>query len=133
MSVFVTDTHPIVWFTLGKRRELSPKVLAAFENAVAGNGFIYVPAVVLWEAAILERKGRIKLTGGFSRWTETVLKNSGFGIAPLEPAAIELAVGYNFNNDPFDAAIAAAAAELSLPLITKDTAITESNLVEIYW
>ena len=85
MSVYVTDTHPLVWFTLGKRRELSPKALAAFENAAAGNGFIYVPAVVLWETAILERKGRIKLNVGFLRWTETIFKNSGFGIAPLAP------------------------------------------------
>ena len=45
MSVFVTDTHPVVWFTLNKHRDLSPKVLAAFQAAAAGNGFIYVPAV----------------------------------------------------------------------------------------
>lgn len=88
---------------------------------------------MLWETAILERKGRIKLAGGFLRWTETIFKNSGFGIAPLEPSAIDLAVAYNFNNDPFDNAVAAVAADLSLPLITKDAAITASNLVEIYW
>lgn len=133
MSVFVTDTHPLLWFTLNKQRELSPKALAAFQSAADGNGFIYVPAVVLWETAILERKGRIKLAGGFLRWTETIFKNSGFGIAPLEPSAIDLAVAYNFNNDPFDNAVAAVAADLSLPLITKDAAITASNLVEIYW
>ena len=40
--------------------------LAAFQAIEAGNGFIYVPAVVLWEAAILERKGKIKLHGGLS-------------------------------------------------------------------
>ncbi len=102
MSVFVTDTHPLLWFTLNKHKELSPKVLAAFQAAASGNGFIYIPAVVLWETAILERKGRIRLNDGFSRWTETILKNSGFGIAPLEPSAIALAASYNFNNDPFD-------------------------------
>ncbi len=133
MSVFVTDTHPILWFTLNKQRELSPKALAAFENAAAGNGFIYVPAVVLWETAILERAGKIKLYGGFSRWVETLLKHSSFGLAPLEPTVIAQAVGYNFNRDPFDGVIVATAAELSLPLITKDTAITNSNLVDIYW
>lgn len=92
MSVFVTDTHPALWFFGGKHGDLSPKALSAFQAAEAGNGFIYVPAVVLWEAAILERKGKIKLHGGFSRWAETLLKNSGFGIAPLEPAVIALAV-----------------------------------------
>ena len=83
MSVFVTDTRPVVWFFGDKHQNLSPKVLAAFQAAANSKGFIYVPAVVLWETAILERKGRIKLKGGFSRWAETVFKNSGFGIAPL--------------------------------------------------
>ena len=133
MSVFATDTHPLLWFTLNKHGNLSKSALKAFSNADAGSGFIYIPSVVFWEAAILERKGRIKLAGGFPRWAETVLKNSGFGNAPLEPAIINSAVGYNFNNDPFDRAIVAAAAELSVPLITKDAAITDSNLVEILW
>lgn len=133
MSVFVTDTHPLVWFTLGKRGDLSKAALAAFVAAEVGNGFIYIPAVVLWEAAILERTGKIKLNNGFSRWAETILKNSGFGIAPLEPAVIDLAVGYNFNNDPFDHAIVGTAAAMSLPLITKDAAIVDSNLVEVVW
>ena len=132
MSVFATDTHPLVWFTGGRHSNLSKSVLKAFVDAESGNGFIYIPAVVLWETAILERKGKIKLNNGFSRWTETLLKNSGFGIAPLEPAVIALAVGYSFNNDPFDSAIVATAAELSLPLITKDAAITDSNLIETY-
>ena len=53
------------------------------------------------------------------------LQKLGFGIASLEAAAIDLAVGYNFNNDPFNGAIVGAAVDLSLPLITKD--------VETYW
>lgn len=133
MSVYVSDTHPVIWFFGGKHRDLSPKVLAAFLAAEAGNAFIHIPAVSLWEIAILERKNRIKLNDSFLNWTQTLFKNPGFGVAPLEPAAIDLAAAYNFNNDPFDAAIVAAAIDLSLPLMTKDAAITNSNLVEIYW
>lgn len=133
MSVQITDTHPLIWYTLNKPASLSPKALAAFQAAETGAAFIYVPAVVFWEIALLESKGKIKLFGGFSRWAEKLLSNSGFGLAPLEPAVIDLAVGYNFNNDLFDQVIVATAAELSVPLITKDKAITDSNLVEIYW
>lgn len=133
MSVFVTDTHPLVWFGNGKLGLLSKAALRAFVDAEAGIGFIYVPVMVLLETAILERSGKIKLDGGFLRWTETLFKNSGFGIAPLEPMIINSAVGYNFNGDPFDKVIAATAAELSLPLITKDAAITDSKLIEICW
>lgn len=133
MSVYVTDTHPIVWYTLKKHSDLSKKALAAFRDAEAGNAFVHVPAIVLWETALLERAGKIKLYDGFSRWAEKLFKNPNFAIAPLEPAVIARAVGYNFNSDPFDGIIVAAAAELSVPLITKDQAITESNLVEILW
>lgn len=133
MSVFVADTHPILWFTLNKRGLLSKSALRAFTDAEVGMAFIHVPAMVLLETAMLERSGKIKLDGGFLRWTETLFKNSGFGIAPLDAAVINRAVGFNFNGDPFDKVIAATAAELSLPLITKDAAITDSKLIEIYW
>ncbi len=69
----------------------------------------------------------------FLRWAEKLLNNPGFGIAPLEPEIIALGAGYNVNNDPFDETITAFAAHLDLPLITKDLAITNSGLVEIYW
>lgn len=133
MSVYVTDTHPLVWYTLGKQANLSQKARAAFQAADEGQSFIYIPAVVFWEVALLERNSKINLSGGFLRWAETLLQNSGFGLAPLEPAVVAQAVGYNFNSDPFDGAIVATAVELSLPLITKDVAITNSQQVEIYW
>jgi PIN domain nuclease of toxin-antitoxin system len=133
MSVYVTDTHPIVWYAGGKHSNLSTKALAVFEAAKNEQAFIYIPSPVLWEVGLLERAGRIKLNDTFLRWSETLLKHSGFAIAPLEPSIIAQAVGYNFNSDPFDCAIVATAAELSLPLITKDVAITNSNLVDIWW
>lgn len=133
MSVFVTDTHPIIWFTLNKRSALSRKVLLVFEAAEAGQGFVYVPAIVLWEVALLERAGKIKLYDGFLRWSEKLLDNPGFGVAPLEPEIIALGAGFNLNGDPFDETITAFAAHLDLPLITKDAAITNAGLAEIYW
>ena len=133
MSVYATDTHPLIWFTLNKRQNLSGKVRAAFESAEAGQSFIYIPAIVLWETALLERAGRIKLNGNFSRWAAAILGNAGFGLAPLDVEIITLGAGYNFNGDPSDETITAFAAHLDVPLITKDTAITNSGLVEIYW
>lgn len=133
MSVFVTDTHPLIWFTLNKTNQLSEKVRTVFESAENGQSFIYVPAIVFWETALLERGGRIKLNDGFSRWAEKILGNSGFGLAPLETEIIALGAGYSFNGDPFDETITAYAAFLDVPLITKDTAITNTGLVETYW
>ncbi len=83
--------------------------------------------------AILEQKQRIKLYNGFLNWSEQLLKTKAFGIAPLEPEIIALGTGYNFNNDPFDEIITAYASQMQLPLITKDNAITNSGLIEVYW
>ncbi len=133
MSVFITDTHSLLWFTLNKNSSLSPRALNIFESAVKGESFIYIPVIVLWEVAILEKKQRIKLNQGFANWTSQILGTNAFGIAPLEPEIIALGTGYNFNNDPFDEMITAFAAYMELPLITKDNAITDSGLVEVYW
>ena len=56
--MFVTDTHPLIWFSTGKYSQLSPKVLSAFEKTDAGESLIYIPAVVLWEIAILQNLGK---------------------------------------------------------------------------
>ncbi len=133
MSVYITDTHPLIWFTLNKHTSLSKKALAVFESAVKGESFIYIPAIVLWEVAILEQKQRIKLNNGFLNWSEQLLKTKAFAIAPLEPEIIALGTGFNFNNDPFDEMITAFASQLELPLITKDNAITNSGLIEVCW
>ena len=131
--MYVTDTHPLIWYATGKHSSLSPKVLTVFNKAEAAETQVYVPAVVFWEIALLENLGKIKLKERFDRWANALLAKNGFEIVPLDPSIISLAIGYNFNRDVFDKIIVASAIELDLPLMTKDTAIIESNLIEIYW
>jgi PIN domain nuclease of toxin-antitoxin system len=131
--MFVTDTHSLIWYFNGKHSALSPKVLSAFQKAENAEIVIYIPSIVFWEIALLEKRGRVVLKDGFEKWSRKILSKSGFAIAHLETEIIAKAVGYNFNEDPFDAAIVATAVEFEIPLMTKDVAITESNLVEIYW
>ena len=59
--MFVTDTHPLVWFVNGKTSKLTKKVLRAFQDADMAKTVVYVPAVVLWEIALIEKAGQIKL------------------------------------------------------------------------
>ncbi len=131
--MFVTDTHSLIWYFNGKHSALSPKVLSAFQKAENAEIVIYIPSVVFWEIALLEKRGRITLKEGFENWSRKVLSKSGFAIAHLEIEIIAKSVGYNFNEDPFDAAIVATTIEFEVPLITKEVAINESNLVEVYW
>lgn len=131
--MFVTDTHPLLWFANNKFSKLSAKVLEVFQKAERNESLIYIPAVVFWEIAILENLGKIKLTDRFDRWADILLSQNNFEIIHLEIPTIARSVGYNFNNDVFDKIIVSSAVELDLPLITKDFAVTNSNLVETYW
>lgn len=131
--MYVSDTHPLLWYLTGKHSLLPTKIVAAFDQANEGSSLIKIPSVALWEVAILEKKGRVKLGHSFDHWAAKLSSNSGFDIIPLENQIISLSVGYTFNNDIFDKAIVATAVHLDLPLITKDFAITESKLAEVYW
>jgi PIN domain nuclease of toxin-antitoxin system len=131
--MFITDTHTIVWYSTGKTTNLSAKVLRAFEKADKGEAMIYIPTTVLWETAILQSLGRVNLSEKFEHWADKLLQKQGFEVIHLTTSIIANSVGYSFNNDIFDKVIVASAVEFDMPLMTKDNAITESNLVEIYW
>lgn len=131
--MFATDTHPLVWYVTAKHSFLSAKAVQAFKKAEAGEALIHVPSIVLLETAMLNASGKVRLGESFERWAERLLASRAFSIVDLEIKSISLAVGYSFNNDIFDKAIVATAVSMDLPLITKDVAISESGLVEIYW
>ncbi len=113
--------------------ELTDKVVSAFDKARHNESLIYISAATLWEIAIISSLGHVKLKDRFDYWASGVLSMDGFEQMPLTVDAIHLGVGYGIHTDPFDKVIVATAVELGLPLITKDVAITESNLVEVYW
>lgn len=131
--MYVTDTHALLWYLNGNHRFLSPKAVSVFDETRNGNSAIYVPSIVLLEIAILNTKGRIKLNEPFGRWADKLEKLDGLSVCELNNSIISLSVGYSFNDDIFGKVIVATASVMDLPLITKDVAITESNLVEIYW
>ena len=131
--MFVTDTHPLVWYINGDFSKISEKVRLAFDQTETAETVIYVPAVVLWEIAILEKLGRIRLNDRFDRWANNVMSIKGLEAAPLEIEYIHRAVGYGEHGDPFDDLIVATAFHLEHPLITKDITITDSKLVDVYW
>lgn len=132
MSVYVTDTHPLIWFATGKHVQLSRKVLRTFNAAVRGEALIYVPPFVLWEIAMLLRIGRIGLKEDYGDWAEHLIAQRGFDLADFSVQVATTAYRYPFL-DPFDAVITATASAKDLPLITRDREISHSGLVEVFW
>lgn len=131
--MFVTDTHPLVWYATNKVSNLLERTLAIFEAANKSENVVHIPAAALLECAMLEKRGEVQFKDGFERWANNLLKKSGFLIAEMSLEIISRGVGLGINKDPFDKVIIGTAIELDLPLITIDVAITESNLVEVYW
>ncbi len=133
MSIYVTDTHPLIYYDGRARRHLSDRARTVFEQADNGAALILIPAPSLWEVSMLEQAGHIKLSHPFEVWLKELLRKPCFDCVPLDADIIAEARTYSFNNDIFDAAIVATAKLRDLPLITRDAAITYSGLVEIYW
>jgi PIN domain nuclease of toxin-antitoxin system len=130
--LYVTDTNALIYYATAQSH-LSKRALAAFENAAQSQALIYIPAPALWEVSHLEKAGQIKLRPPFQTWLNEWLTRKGFEVVPLDAEIIAEARKYGFNNDIFDAAIVATAKLKDVPLITKDVAIINSGLGEIYW
>lgn len=133
MSIYATDTHPLIWYASRTYRSLSHRALRAFEQADNGEAFILVPAPVLWEVSILDKVGHITLRKRFEQWLKELLQKPCYEQIPLDADIISEARSYSFNEDIFDAAIVATAKLRDVPLITRDGAITDAGVVEIYW
>ena len=132
MSLYVTDTHPLLWYLGGQNQKLSKKALRIFQNATNKRALICVPIVVVWEVAILLKAGRIRFRESFEQWT-SLLERLGYDFYPLEMDVLHEARHLMFTGDPFDTAIVATAKIRDLPLITKDERITSSREVEVAW
>jgi len=132
VSVYVTDTHPLIWYASDTHRQLSRKALRVFNSASRAESLIYIPVFVLWEIAMLLRIGRISLREPYPVWVENLSSQRGFALPPLDVRVLSEAYSYPFA-DPFDSVITATAQVMDLPLITRDSVISDSELVEIYW
>jgi PIN domain nuclease of toxin-antitoxin system len=132
VSVYVTDTHPLIWYASGKLSKLSRKALNAFNAASRGDALIYVPGFVLWEIALLLKIGRISLQESYRDWAEHLVAQPGFDTAPFTVDVTSEAYNYPFD-DPFDSVITATAKVMDLALITRDQDISDSGLIDILW
>jgi PIN domain nuclease of toxin-antitoxin system len=128
--IYVTDTHPLVWFLEGNAR-LSPAARNALSDATAQ---IVIPTLVLTEIAFLYSKSRIATA--VSDVLSHIASASNCILYPLDevvvthlPTALEI----------HDAVITATAIVFrdvlgeNVTLITKDAEITASGLISVLW
>jgi PIN domain nuclease of toxin-antitoxin system len=131
-SAAVTDTHALIFHAAGGG-VLGPKARAQFARAESGTGLVYVPAAVIWEVGLLARAVRINLRRSVRAFFADLFSNPAYQPHDLTAAQIFDADELRFTRDPFDGLIVAAARDLELPLVTRDTAIRDSGTVRVLW
>lgn len=128
----VVDTHALL-FHAGASRRLGKRAATLFARAEAREAIVYVPAAVVWEVALLARAGRFNLRRTPRVFFDDLFSNPAYQPYDMTTAQVIDADELRINRDPFDALICAAARELSLPLLTRDTDIERSGAVRVIW
>jgi PIN domain nuclease of toxin-antitoxin system len=128
----VTDTHPLLFHAAGGGK-LGRKAAAHFAACERREALLYVPAVVIWETVLLVRAGRVVLRHGVHRFFDDLFSNPAYQPHDLTPAQVLAGEELRVNRDPFDTLVCAAARDLELPLVTRDTDIRGSGVVRVIW
>ena len=122
--MIVVDTHVWVWW-INQDSRLTPAEVALLRGHE--DDAIGVPAICLWEIALLTGKGRLSLATPTEEWLDAALLYPGMRLLPLTPAISVDSVGLpgDFHKDPADRLIVATARVHSSPLLTHDAAIID--------
>ncbi|MDQ3419163.1 MAG: type II toxin-antitoxin system VapC family toxin [Acidobacteriota bacterium] len=132
IAAAVTDTHPLLFHAAGGGR-LGRKAAEYFAACERRQALLYVPAVVIWECALLTRAGRVNLRQSVRGFFEDLFSNPAYQPYDLTAEQVLMGEEMRVNRDPFDALICAAARDLELPLISRDGDIRSSGAVRIIW
>jgi PIN domain nuclease of toxin-antitoxin system len=121
----VLDTHTFLWFGQGNSKLTSKYV--DIINSYRDKNALYLPAICLWEIALLDKQKRIKIDQPCGQWLHNITNQSGISIAPLslEVALDSIAISDNFHSDPADRFIVSTARVLNAKLMTRDTKILQ--------
>jgi PIN domain nuclease of toxin-antitoxin system len=121
--LIVLDTHVLVW-TMEDDDRLGQTARRLIEDETP-SGRILVPAISLWEIAMLVTKERLALGQDVRTWIGNVIALDGLEIAELLPHISLDAVSLpgSFHPDPADRMIVATARYHQARLVTADRQI----------
>lgn len=128
----VLDTHPLLFHARGGHG-LGSKAAALFARCERREAVLYVPAVVVWECALLARSGRVNLRRSVRAFFDDLFSNPAYQPLDVTPEDVLLADELRFTRDPFDALIVATARNAGLPLVTRDRDIGKAGAVAVIW
>lgn len=132
-EIAVADTHALIWYAMGRRAKLGANARDFFDLVKEGRAAVYVPTITLVELLEAEHRGDVELVGGGEAWARGLLGSGSFFEAPLTAEIVLRAQELYSIPERGDRLIAATAAHMDLPLITRDPEIAQAGGVEILW
>ena len=125
-ALVLLDTHVWVWLMEGEASHLTDDVIAELESA-SNRGALGVSAISVWELAMLETKGRLRLSRSIDEWVRAALSARGTRLLTLTPEiALQSArLPGKPPGDPADRILMATARIEGARLVTRDRAILQ--------
>lgn len=139
MKIFVLDTNIYLIYLAKGTNYFSPIVNKFFKLFVQGECIFYIPTICFWEINFKLLTGKFKMKNlnsidAIKFAHSTIINTDNFRDLPLTREAASIAPSFRSKLiDPFDQLIVASAVEANLPLITKDSNIQKSGLVQTVW
>lgn len=131
--MIVLDTCALIWDAI-EQSQLSTKALAAIEKADSHNALI-VADISLWEVAMLISKGRVEVDTGATDFINLFLQSRNVSVVAISPEIAELSTSFTdeINKDPADRIIAATSIVHNAQLVTADSNLRNSELIDTIW
>lgn len=131
--MILLDTHAWLWLGAEPRR-LSRAATTAIESA-AGSGGIAIASVTLVELAWLMARGRLRLHGSPETLLSQLVESTSVVVKEITPliAALFAELPASLGRDPVDRIIVATARANGMPLVTRDSRLRRSPLVDTVW
>jgi PIN domain nuclease of toxin-antitoxin system len=125
-EIAVTDTHALIWWITDQTKRLGRQARRFFEAVDAGRAVVCVPTITLVELSEAVRDGDLSLGEPFETFVARLeLTPSRYQVVPLTAAIVTRAHDLFAIPERGDRLIAATAAELGYPLVTRDPAIID--------
>lgn len=129
----VADSHAIVWYVQGSPR-LSQRAQSALSEAETSGGIV-VSVATLVDLWYVTQTTQGVTTDDLSSLRSTMVASPNVDLHAIDVAVADAAVSIprDVLGDPWDRFILATARALELPLVTRDSRIQKTELVETVW
>jgi PIN domain nuclease of toxin-antitoxin system len=133
-EIAVADTHALIWWLSDQRRRFGRQANAFFERVDAGRAVVCIPAMSLVELGEAVAHGALALPEPFPEFVRRLETTpSRYQVASLTPEIVVHAHNLFRIPERGDRLIAATAAALGYPLVTRDPEIARVIGADHIW